>query len=267
MNQIRQSVLRSPGFVEPVKWLTKLQASQIKRKTLALHQNTGFRLFQDSHLFFKWVADAVSHSLIVDQVSNIIGDDIAIEATYIVIKPEKTEFAVPLHQDGIDSNLDLDPEKSVSAWLAITESTVTNGCLRVYSGTHANGYREFRIADSDANSLSGGRPTEMAGSECLPIPTDVPLAQGFGCLFNVCLVHDSKGNGSNKPRIGLNVRYISVGALRKFTDRVRPVLIVRGSANYPSTIAQYPTWSDESGLERLMKCASPTGTIRNYKLI
>jgi ectoine hydroxylase-related dioxygenase (phytanoyl-CoA dioxygenase family) len=147
---------------------------------------------------------------------------------------------------------------SKPSFLALTDTNEQNGCLRVYPETQTGGYRPFQIAVPSPKSMSGGRPTELAESDSLPTPTTVPLSAGSACLLSVCLVHDSKPNLTDAFRIGINVRFISVGAVRRATERVPPFLSVRGSAsNYSVAQAEYPNWSDEEGFRLFQKTIRP----------
>jgi ectoine hydroxylase-related dioxygenase (phytanoyl-CoA dioxygenase family) len=241
MDSTSLSHLRSDGFLQDRQWLSEQEVDRIYAKVMAIHHTTRARLLQQTHLYFKWAADLVTNENILADVASVIGDNFAVQTTMIFIKPPRTVFEVPPHQDGVNNEMLLTPEKSASVWLAITDCTERNGCLRVYPKTHLAGYLPFEIAASNERSISGGRPTQLSSSSTLPDPINIEMKRGLGCMMHVCLVHDSKENSSDKPRIGLNVRYVAPEAFEKFTDKLPPLFVVRGeTSKYSLTIAQAP---------------------------
>ncbi len=86
------------------------------------------------HLFFDWAYTLATHPAVLDQVEKILGENILIHSSSIFCKNPKDLNFVTWHQDGYYN--DLDKPEYVSAWVALSNSTPENGCLRVIPGTH-----------------------------------------------------------------------------------------------------------------------------------
>jgi ectoine hydroxylase-related dioxygenase (phytanoyl-CoA dioxygenase family) len=244
-------VFNFPGTRSPVSWTSsRTNLAYYQQRCRHLHAVTGRRVFTNLHLYFGWAAELVSSPSLLDEVAAVIGNDIGVENSFLLIKPPNSEFGVPPHQDGINRRIVLPPEESVSAWLSITEATEENGCLRVFPGSHTVGYLDYGVADSNSKSLSGGRPLELTDAPSPETGHLVPLASGEAAIFSVCLVHDSGPNRSNSDRIGLNVRFVA-GDADLITSDPRPVMMVRGTSGIFHE-ALFPSWSEEEGLARFM---------------
>jgi len=155
-----------------------------------------------------------------------LGDDIAVENTFLVFKKPGDIFEVPLHQDDIDDNLDLDPDNSFSFWLSITDSNRENGGLIVYPNSHSDGYIEYSL-EKDHSIAGGGTPiginTDVKYSEKL-----IQLEAGEAVVMNSALMHKSGLNVTDLPRIGLNVRITNQKGVRKRIGNTEPIYALGG---------------------------------------
>ena len=160
------------------------------------------------HLSQDWARRAVTCGRVISAVAALLGPDIAVENTFLMIKRPGDRFTVPAHQDGINDRIQLDPARSVAVWLAVSEATAVNGCLEIVPGSHRGGYLPFHRAGSPAGD--GRRPLTLAAGDGDGF-TPVPLDGGQACVLDVRLVHRSGPNTGSAPRIGLNIRYVAPG--------------------------------------------------------
>jgi ectoine hydroxylase-related dioxygenase (phytanoyl-CoA dioxygenase family) len=195
-----------PGYRGPVTWNTPAAATALARD-LAGAGELG-NVTANPHLRSGWARQAVTCRAIVGEVTALIGAEVAVENTFLMIKWPGDGFAVPAHQDGINDRIELDPVRSVAVWLAISEATAANGCLEVAPGSQQAGYLPYRRAGLPA---SGRHPLTLAASGHDTGFVPVPLAAGQACALDVRLVHRSGPNTSTTPRIGLNIRYVAPG--------------------------------------------------------
>jgi ectoine hydroxylase-related dioxygenase (phytanoyl-CoA dioxygenase family) len=209
------------GYHCPVRWTGPGQAGGLARllATSGLSQVT-----QNPHREHQWARDAVTAPALLATVRALIGADIAVENSFLITKQPGTTFAVPAHQDGINDRILLDPARAAAAWLAITDATVSNGCLHIIPRSHHGGYVRYRRADPAAASDTN-RPLTTAEAFADDQFVPVPLPGGQACLMDVRLVHRSGPNRSNRTRIGLNVRYVAPGAVT-VRDGIAPDLFV-----------------------------------------
>ncbi|MEK9774814.1 MAG: phytanoyl-CoA dioxygenase family protein, partial [Quisquiliibacterium sp.] len=174
---------------------------------------------------------------ILDMVAQLIGEDIALWNSSFFAKPALNGKRTPWHQDG--EYWPIRPLATCTVWLAVDDSTVENGCLRVLRGSH----RDQRLKKH--NTVTAGDVTltqELDQSEYDESKAvDLVLKAGQISLHDVYLLHGSEANTSPKPRRGMTMRFMPTTslfdrelALRKSQElkitnhSIRPVYLVRG---------------------------------------
>ncbi|MFH8751850.1 phytanoyl-CoA dioxygenase family protein [Streptomyces rimosus] len=148
---------------------------------------------------------------LLDQVCAAIGPNVAVERSTLVLKWPDATFETPWHQDGITDGLQLDPDRSVAAWLALTDITPRSGCLVVAPGAHCDGYRSHNTEPSTGavrgQALHTGLPKGTSTAS-------VTLLAGQGVLMDVRLPHRSGSNLSGLVRGALSIRFVAPGGIR-----------------------------------------------------
>lgn len=157
------------------------------------------------------VSDPFMHRLVGDErmldiVEQFIGPNIALFAAHYIAKPPRKGQKVLWHQDG--TYWPLEPMDVTTIWLAATDSTRENGCLRVLPGTQKNrllARNELQDVDDGKNVLSSGiHPSQIDDSHAV----DLELQPGDVSIHNPKIIHGSNANTSERWRIGLTLRYI-----------------------------------------------------------
>ncbi|HEY6252885.1 MAG TPA: phytanoyl-CoA dioxygenase family protein [Candidatus Angelobacter sp.] len=213
------------GVVFPIKVLTdgELATARAAFETLttALGERPDSRLLRHLHLFHRWARDLAQHPGVLDAVEDVIGPDILLHSSTVFCKRPRDPGYVSWHQDGFYSGLsDL---QYTSAWLALTDSSPDNGCMRVVRGSHRAGIvAHNRASISPDNFVTMEIACRVEESEA----TDVYLAPGEMSLHHVAIVHGSNPNASDRHRIGYAVRYVSPGVRQKLDHY--PVILARG---------------------------------------
>lgn len=227
-DQIRE--FTQDGVVFPMQVLTRDEVAQSRAalETLraALGEQADSERFRQLHLFHTWARELATHPRVLDAVEDIIGPDILVHGTGLFWKLAQDPGYVPWHQDGYNAKLSAG---YVSAWLALTDSSPDNGCLRVVRGSHREGIfpHEFTSISPD-NIGTGG--LEIARQVKESEATDIILAPGEMSLHHVAIVHGSNPNTSNRPRIGYAVRYVSPVTRQKLDHP--PVILARGRDSF-----------------------------------
>ena len=140
---------------------------------------------------------------ILDMIVQILGDDVAIWNSSYFGKPAHDGKRVPWHQDG--EYWPIRPLANCSVWIAIDDSTVENGCLRVIPASH-KARQLFKHERNPSDDLI--LPLELQKSEFdESTAVDVVLEAGQISLHDVFLVHGSEPNTSGKPRRGMTLRF------------------------------------------------------------
>ena len=128
------------------------------------------------------------HEGFLDLCAALIGPDIILHHTKLFLKPAGRGAAFPPHQD--HSYFPTISDSMFAAVLYLTPSNESNGCLRVWPGSHRLG----ALADS-----AGGNAVM---SERFPLATSIPACAEPGdlVLFHSCTVHASLANRGDQPR-------------------------------------------------------------------
>lgn len=149
--------------------------------------------------------DMVVNPLILDYVEDILGPNFICWGTHFFCKMPGDGKAVSWHQDA--SYWPLTPSKTVTAWLAIDDSDLENGCMQVIPGTHRMGHLEFRPSAPEENNVLN---QTVVNADELGKPVPFELKAGQISLHSDLLVHGSEPNHSQRRRSGLTMRYASV---------------------------------------------------------
>ena len=189
--------------------------------------------FDNLHLFFPWAYRLATHKAVLDVVENILGPDLVIDGTLVFYKPPRDASYASWHQDSVYSGWHLTP--SVSAWIALTASEPGNGCMRAIPGSHKLGLLDHDNVHDDPNLLNRrGERIRMEVDQSQAI--DIVLKPGEMSLHHTNIVHGSKRNGSDGPRIGFIVRFVT----SRTTNRERSVVQARGRGDCSHLILASP---------------------------
>ncbi len=238
LNPLQQAQYAEHGYHFPVRALTEEEALKLKSRFQAFHDQVAGRMkgllprerrafTTETHLFLRWVYDIVAHPRILDAVETVIGPNIVVWALQWFPKFPGDKAFVSWHQDATYWGLQM--PNVTTAWVALSESTTRNGCMRVVPGTHKNPLLPQRETYGADNMLSRGQEIAVEVKE--EDSVDMPLAPGEFSLHHVGIVHGSGPNNSDVARIGLAVRYISPDVVQSNPGR-EIALLVRGKDDY-----------------------------------
>ncbi len=156
-----------------------------------------------THLYFRWAYDLVTHPKILDAVEDVLGPDILIWTTSIFPKHPHDPAYISWHQDG--TYWGLDSTQVTTAWIALSDSTVENGCMRVVKGSHKQDILPHIDTYAEHNLLSRGQEVQVEVKE--EDATDVVLKAGEMSLHHVRIIHGSNPNRSDIKRVGFAIRF------------------------------------------------------------
>jgi hypothetical protein len=185
-----------------------------------------YLVFSETHAALPWVYRMVTNKRILDAVETVLGPDLLVwDSGWFAKMPGEKKF-IAWHQDG--NYFGLQPLSITTAWVALTDSSTDNGCLRVIPGSHTKAltHKETRAPD---NALSRGQ--EIAAKVDESEAVNIVLQPGQMSLHHVGLVHGSNPNTSDRPRIGLAIRYVTPDVVHDGPLR-QCALLVRGKDEY-----------------------------------
>jgi ectoine hydroxylase-related dioxygenase (phytanoyl-CoA dioxygenase family) len=228
------------GIVFPVRVLSVDEAAHFRGALETIADNCGagtLKRLDGLHLFFDWAYRLVTHDAVLNAVEQILGGDILVDGTLVFYKPPQDSSYVSWHQDSVYSGWHLTP--STSAWIALTASHPSNGCMRVIAGSHKQGVLDHANARDDSNLLFRGERVQTVDESRA---VDVVLQPGEMSLHHSNLIHGSNPNTSDEPRIGFIVRFVT----HRIQPQDRPLLRVRGEADCSHlSLAERPTETNQ----------------------
>jgi len=230
------------GFLFPLRVLSQVEAAasrdRLERADADLSQAMKGALRHKPHLLFTWLDAIVRHPAVLDAVEDLIGPDILCWSSLFFTKAANTPAFVSWHQDS--TYWGLSSPDVVTAWVALSPSTIEAGAMQVIPGTHKSDQIPHRETFAPNNLLTRGQEVmvEVDASKAV----DVVLAPGEMSLHHVRLVHGSPPNRSNDRRIGYAIRYIPTH-VHQLVGR-DAALLVRGADRYGHFDLERPPKAD-----------------------
>jgi non-heme Fe2+,alpha-ketoglutarate-dependent halogenase len=183
-------------------------------------------IYGHTHTFLQWVYRMVSHPRVLDAVEGILGPNLTVRDTAWFVKMPGDKKYISWHQDG--TYWGLHPPKATTAWIALSDSNSDNGCMRVVPGSHKH-LQPHQETYAEDNALSRGQEIAVKVDEKEVV--DIVLRPGQMSLHDVAIVHGSRPNTSDKPRIGIAARYMPPEVVQDGDVR-QLALLVRGQDDY-----------------------------------
>lgn len=135
---------------------------------------------------------AVAHPRLVAVLTELIGPNVQLHHTKMLVKPPEKGAPFPMHQDY--PYFPHERHSLLAASVHLDDTDEANGCLRVVPGSHRGG------------------PIEATGpSHTLEVPledgTPLPAAAGDAVIFNYLTIHGSGVNTSDRTRRNVLFQY------------------------------------------------------------
>lgn len=165
------------------------------------------------------------HPAILDSVESILGPDLILIMSHLIVKPPNDGLPVAWHQDNTYWHTVTGTDVA-TVWLAIDDTDRTNGCMQVIPSSHA-GYPELEKVSTEANDLLGltvDVPDKMADATVY-----LDMAAGSLSIHDSYVLHASDANTSDRRRAAYTIRYANANTVTVETaEHWVPVFIVRG---------------------------------------
>lgn len=243
------------GYVTGIRVRTSAEAAAARAEFDAFEAQEGREKCQiglmDRHLDTRFVWNLATDPRLLDAVEAVMGPDILLLATHFFCKypttasPDapphwdddrkqknaKAERFVAWHQDV--TYWGLEPPFALTAWYAVDDADVENGCMRVIPATH-DAIREHATSGKEGNLLSINQEVPVTPEE-EDRAADLCLKAGEISIHHGVLIHGSNPNRSSRRRCGMTVRFIPpsvkvVGA--NSVNRPWTPILVRGEDRY-----------------------------------
>lgn len=203
----------------------------------ALQPSQRWQINSDTHFAFRWVDELTRHPRVLDAVERILGPNIlAWNSSWFVKMPHDKSY-IGWHQDG--AYWGLEPLEVLTAWIALGPVHQGNGCMRVIPGSHRTTHLPQRDTFAENSALTRGQEIAVAVDEQHAV--DFVLQPGQISLHHLWIVHGSRANESDIPRIGLAVRYISTRVRQQDADDPFAMLVRGEDTHHNFRLTERPT--------------------------
>lgn len=183
------------------------------------------RLRVKAHLGFPWMVELACQPKLLDVIESLIGPNIRLYLSSLWSKGARDGTFVSWHQDS--AYYGLEPHEEITAWVALTPSNRSNGCVRVIPGTHLGADYAHEETFERTNLLSRGQTIrDIDASQAV----DMELKPGQFSVHHEKLVHGSDPNNSDDARVGIAFMYLPTH-VRSTVGR-RASILVRGEDRF-----------------------------------
>lgn len=179
------------------------------------------------HFADPWLFRYLTHPRVLDVIEAFIGPDIILWSSHFIAKPAGDGRAVPWHTDGAYWGQRLEPMNVITLWLAVDESSVENGCMRVLPGTHRDilaAMDRYEAVDAERHVFGFRLAPELIRED---EAVDLELAIGEAHLHDAWTIHGSAPNVSTRRRCGYTMRYMPANVVHH-PARGHRIYLVRG---------------------------------------
>jgi non-haem Fe2+, alpha-ketoglutarate-dependent halogenase len=202
------ALFQQHGFVSPVTVLSPPQAHALREQLETFERAQGGplkgALRHKTHLLFPWLNELIRNTGIVDAIEDLYGPNLLCWTTNFFIKEGNDPAFVSWHQDS--TYWGLSSPDVVTAWVALSPSTIANGAMRVIPGTHKLDQIRHKDTFGANNLLTRGQEVAVEVDERQAVSLE--LQPGQMSLHHVRLIHGSPPNATAERRIGFAIRYI-----------------------------------------------------------
>jgi ectoine hydroxylase-related dioxygenase (phytanoyl-CoA dioxygenase family) len=165
------------------------------------------------------------HPRVLDAVEAVLGPDLILIMSHLIVKPPGDGLPVAWHQDNTYWHSVQGTEVG-TVWLAIDDADLENGCMQVIPCTH-DGYLEMEKFSTGADDLLG--LTVEVTEEMVKGVVPLEMKAGSLSLHDSYVLHGSEPNTSDRRRAAYTMRYANAKTVTvNSKEHWVPVYLVRG---------------------------------------
>ena len=131
---------------------------------------------------------------ILDIIEDLMGQDISLFHSKLLMKAANDGTAIPWHQDYAYWKKEDNKPLMVNCQLAIDGADLENGCIQFIPGSHTWGLQKHERAQTSFGVFLPGHYQERKDA------VSVEMAPGDGVFFSALTIHGSGPNGSDRDR-------------------------------------------------------------------
>ncbi len=166
------------------------------------------------------------HPRVIQAVREVLGDDLLLIMTHLIVKPPHDGKKIGWHQDSPSwpsvSGTDIG-----TVWLAVDRADCENGCMRVIPRSQ-DGHRDYGMVKDEPGNVFDFRVEVTPALEASQVA--IELAPGDLSIHDSYAVHGSEPNRSSRRRGGFTMRYANARTVQvDLQKHWVPVFLVSGS--------------------------------------
>jgi chlorinating enzyme len=162
---------------------------------------------------------------IIAALGQLMGPEVYLRRSQFWRKPVGSRGII-WHQD-VHRKMGLGEIGEFSAWVALEDSTVENGCVWFMRGSHLDGFR-----DPDTVLNAAAYRVRFFASDHITVPAALrdyqpvamPVREGQFFLFHQLCFHASGPNRTSGTRTGVAFRYLTDPGLERVTEELTRVI-------------------------------------------
>jgi phytanoyl-CoA hydroxylase len=158
----------------------------------------------DNPVFHRPVIRALARDpALVDLVEALIGQGVTVYFSQVFMKPPRGGGPKPVHQDNYYFG-PRDPDRAVTAWVALDDADLENGCMQFGEGTHRGPIH--------AHVTPQGEPFNLRVPEAIAAKvqmTPAPVQRGGVSFHHGNVFHQSADNHSARWRRACAIHYVA----------------------------------------------------------
>ena len=171
------------------------------------------------------------HPRILDAVEEVLGPDLILIMSHLIVKRAEDGLAVAWHQDNTYWH-SVQGTDVTTVWLAIDDTDRANGCMQVIPCSH-EGYPELDKVSTGGDDLLGlsveVTPEMESAAVCLE------MNAGSLSVHDSFVLHGSEANTSGRRRAAYTMRYANTKTVQvDTTEHWVPIYVVRGELSNPN---------------------------------
>ena len=200
------------GFARAGRILSRQEAGEVRALVERFereHPEAIGKLDLKASLLFPSLDRLSAHPAIMARLTGLMGPNVMCHSAAFRNKAPDGRTFVGWHQDTTYERVD--PPKIV-AWLAVTDATVKNGCLRFIPGSHEWGQLRHEESDDPHSMLTHGHFISEHFDEGPAV--DVELDAGEAVFFHYGVVHGSAPNHGDDRRMALFFDYVRPDSIK-----------------------------------------------------
>ncbi|MED5420343.1 MAG: phytanoyl-CoA dioxygenase family protein [Pseudomonadota bacterium] len=225
LSKVELAAYQDEGLLFPKRVLSASEAADNLAELESYEATTGGpvngKWRYKSHLVFPWINRLMRHPNILALASSVLGEDLMVWTTHIYPKEAGDGRFISWHQDS--AHWGLDSNQILTVWIALTDATKDNGCMRMLPRSHKNGTVSHSDTWDPDNILTRGQTITDEINEQDAVW--IELKAGEVSLHHVYMFHASKPNFSDNRRVGLAIRYITPAARQTRVDEDYATLV------------------------------------------